>query len=138
MIIVSQPLFYIALGIAGMLLCALLFDRAYKRYIPDIDEDSESVKPALPRALLYMAGTIGLAIVLWLVLYKTNLLVADLLLLAALVTFAVGSYKVRLRPLLARGLTVPHFAVLVVALGLWAGPILWFMHRHLAGSYGAA
>jgi hypothetical protein len=136
--IASQPLFYLALGFAGMFLCAWLFDLAYKRYMPGTDEETDPAKPSLPRALLYMVGTIGLAIVLWFVLYKTNLLIADLLLLAALASFAVGSYRIRLRPLLAHGLAVPHLAALVVALCLWAVPILWFMHLHLAGSYGAA
>ena len=135
--IASQPVFYVALGFAGMFLCALLFDHAYKRYIPNADEESEPVKPPLPRALLHMVSTIGLAIVLWLVLYKTNLLVADLLLLAALTSFAIGSYRIRLRPLLAHGLTVPHLAMLVVALGLWAVPFPWFMHLYLARSYSA-
>jgi hypothetical protein len=138
MSIASQPLFYVALGFTGMFLCAWLFDRAYKRYMPSTDEEAEPAKPTAPRALLYMIGTIGLAIVLWLALYKTNLLIADLLLLAALASFTVGSYRIRLRPLLAHGLAGPDLAALIVALGLWAVPILWFMHLHLAESYGAA
>ena len=136
--IASQPLFFLALGFAGMLLCAWLFDRAYKRYMPDIEDEPEPTKPPLLRALLYMIATLCVAIALWFALYKTSLLIADLLLLAALASFAVGSYKIRLRPLLARGLTPPHLVALVLALGLWAAPILWFMHMHLAGSYGAA
>ena len=136
--IASQPLVHIALGLAGMFLCAFLFDRAYKFYISDAQDGPEPAKPSLTRALINMAGAIGLGVVLWLVLYKTNLLVADLFLLAALAGFAILSYRIRLRPLLARGLTMPHFAVLVIALALWAMPILWFMHLHLARSYGVA
>ena len=135
--IASQPLFYLALGFAGMFLCARLFDRAYKRYMPDIEDMPEPTGPSPLRPLLYTIATLCLAIVLWFALYKTSLLIADLLLLTALASFAVGSYKIRLRPLLARRLTPPHFVALMLALGLWAVPILWFMHMHLAGSYGA-
>ena len=136
--ILSQPLFYVALGVGGMFLCAWLFDRAYKHYMPGAAEEPEPPKPPLLRALLSMVGALGLAILLWLVLYKTNLFVVDLLLLGTLASFAVGSYRIRLRPLLAHGLTVPHLTALIVALGFWALPLLWFMHLHFAGSYGAA
>jgi hypothetical protein len=134
----NLPLFYAVLGFVGMFLCAWLFDRAYKHYLPNIDEEPEPPKPSLPRALLNMIGAIGIAIVLWFALYRTSLFVADLFLLAALASFAVGSYRIRLRPLLARGLTIPHLLVLIAALSLWAVPILWFMHLHLARSYGVA
>ena len=136
--IASQPLLYLALGFIGMFLCAWLFDRAYEHYMPGTSEETQPAKPSLPSVLLHTAGRIGLAIAIWFGLYKTNLFVADLLLLAALASFAVASYRIRLRPLVARGLTVPHLAALALALGLWAVPALWFMHLHLAGAYGAA
>lgn len=135
---VNQPSLYFALSFVGMFICAWLFDRAQKRYLPDAGDKPESAKPSLLRALLYMASAIAGAITLWLALYKTSLVVADALLVTALVCAAVGSYRIRLRPLLAHGLTRPHLALLVAALCLWGVPILWFMHLHLAASYGAA
>ena len=137
MSIVNQPLLYVALSFAGMFLCAWLFDRAYKRHMPETD-DPEPAKLPLSRVLLNMSGAILVAVILWFALHKTNMVVVDLLLLAALASFAIGSYKIRLRPLLAHGLTMPHLAALIAALGLWAMPMLWFFHLHLAKSYGAA
>ena len=136
--IVSQPLFYFALSFAGMFLCGWLFDGAYKRYMPDTDDAQAPPKPPLLEGLLSAAGAIGLAIILWFAFYRTSMLVVDLLLLVALASFAVGSYKIRLRPLLAHGMRFPHLAVLITALGLWGLPLLWFMRLHLARSYGAA
>ncbi|GAB3374474.1 hypothetical protein GCM10027431_27060 [Lysobacter rhizosphaerae] len=121
-----------------MFLCAWLFDRARQRYVPEASPPPERVATSAPKALLRMVGGyIGAAGIL-LTLCKTNLLVADLLLIASLVSFSVAVYRIRLRPLLASGLTSSHLAVLIVAFALWTVPILWFIHLHLAGSYGAA
>jgi hypothetical protein len=135
--IVNEPLFYVALGVVGMFLCAWLFDRAYGRYMPDADEEPEPVKPSSFRSLIYMVAAAGLAIILWFAFYRTSLLVADALLLAALTSFVVGSYRIRLRPLLDRGITIPHLAPLIFALALWGLPMLWFMHLYAVEAYRA-
>ena len=111
--IVSQPLFYVAISLAGMFLYVWLLDRAYNIYIPDIDkkpEDTPSVTQA-PLSIISALRVIGrliVTIILWLSLYKTSLKIADLVLLAALLGFTVSSYRIRLRPLLASGFESPR------------------------------
>ena len=78
MSIVNQPLFYVALSFAGMFLCAWLFDRAYKRHVPETDEP-EPAKPPLSRALINTSGAVLVAVVLWFALYRANMIVVDLL-----------------------------------------------------------
>lgn len=134
----KEPLFYLAVGFFGMFVSAWLFDRASLRY-PQEAPDSGSKPQSLPlhKILLRQIGSVVLLLIVLALLYKTSLIVADLLLFAACVAFALVSYRVRLKPLLASGIQQAHFMLLISMLCLWVLPLAWFVHLHLARSYGA-
>ena len=127
-----------AIGFAGMLLSAWLFDRAFVHYPPS-ETDSGDKPQSVPWHTVLLRQIVGVVMLLIVlaILYNTNLLVADILLLAACFGFAVSSYRVRLKPLLESGIQQTQFMLLVIALCLWVLPMVWFVHLHLAQSYGA-
>ena len=136
MIAVSEPLPFVAIGFASMLLCGWLFDRAHRRCMPN-RESGEQVAARAPR-LVPVLVNLAVALAMLLALYGTSLNVADLVLIAALIAFAHTVYRVRLRPLLDAGLSGAHLAGLALTAVLWALPMLWAIHLHLASRYGAA
>jgi len=128
---------FVFLGTLGLVLCFWLFIDVGKRLGLDSEDDGEE-REAAPSPQLLGKHLGGMLVVFSaiLVLYRTRLLIADMLLLAAAATLVVSAYRARVLPLAQAGATPGQVAALVASLGLWIVPFLWFIHLHLVVVYG--
>jgi hypothetical protein len=136
MTVVNEPLLFMAVGFAGMLLSGWLFDRASERFFPD-RQNAKAETTQVSKLSLRLIGNMILSLVVLIATFKSNIYIADSLLFIGCCAFTLAAYRVRLKPLARAGATARHLTLLVASLCVWVLPMAWFLHLSLVGIYGA-
>ncbi len=131
--LMRNPFALMTIIFASMLLTGGLTERASKRFALRAKEVGG--KPHAP-FVIRLLGVILFAAVVFVVIFMTNLLAADGVVLALCVATAVG-YVVRIKALAVAGASATHLSPIVASLCLWLASMAWFMHLAFARFYAA-